>query len=69
MTKNPVIDPLAIPAEFLSVLQKQQAAYKRNMNPLSNRNIFNLNKIIPCFISIHINTQRICVRTHINTGC
>lgn len=33
MTKNPVIDPLAIPAEFLSVLQKQQAAYKRNMNP------------------------------------
>ena len=33
MTKNPVIDPLASPAEFLSVLQIQQAAYRRNMNP------------------------------------
>ncbi|MBN8464427.1 MAG: coniferyl aldehyde dehydrogenase [Dechloromonas sp.] len=33
MTKNPATDPLAVPAEFLSVLHKQQAAYKRNMNP------------------------------------
>ena len=33
MTQNPVKDPLVIPAEFLSVLQKQQAAYRRNMNP------------------------------------
>ena len=33
MTQNPATDPLVIPAEFLSVLHKQQAAYKRNMNP------------------------------------
>lgn len=33
MTQNPMTNPLAIPVEFQTVFDKQQAAHKRHMNP------------------------------------